>query len=129
MKKLILAILLLTATNCMALDLEVYGGKIFNARNYGLSGSENPGYKAGIKVSEDFMWGFVTPSLGIETLMDSKRVENSLAIADGFHPTSVRYDAAVDLNIYKGLGIRGGICVGTPWEAILIQDQRSNILN
>src|ERR1019366_4985517 len=109
MTRLILALLITVLVGivpALALDLEVYGCKIFNARNYGLAASGNPGYVAGVSAKEDFLWDHLSPYLKIETLMDSKRVDNSLAIADGFHPTSVAYTAGLDLYVYSGFGVR-----------------------
>lgn len=104
----VFAVLLLVASApANALDLEVYAGKLFEVRNYGLTNSHNPGFVSGLKVSEDLLWGFVTPSLGVETLMDGSRDTNSLVIGSGFQPTSVKYDVAVAFNVYKGFGIRG----------------------
>lgn len=105
MKKMIVAIFLLIATNAFALDLEVYGGKYLNSRQFGLNSSENPEFVAGVNVAQDFLWRKLKLYTALETLMDG-RVSGSVGGADGFHPTSIKYTAGTELNLYAGFGLR-----------------------
>ena len=106
MKKLIICLILLLSSNAFALDLEVYGGTFIDApKNYGLSSAENPKYLAGIRVEESFLWRKLTPYFAIETLMDA-RVKGSVGAYDGYSPSSVKYTAGAELDLYAGIGLR-----------------------
>ena len=106
MKKLIICLILLLSSTAHALDLEVYGGTFIDApKNYGLSSAENPKYLAGIRVEESFLWRKLTPYFAIETLMDA-RVKGSVGNYDGYSPSSVKYVAGAELDLYAGIGLR-----------------------
>jgi hypothetical protein len=94
------------AAKSFAFDLEVYGGSFIDApKNYGLSSAENPKYLAGIRVEESFLWRKLTPYFAIETLMDA-RVKGSVGAYDGYSPSSVKYTAGAELDLYAGIGLR-----------------------
>ena len=108
MKRLILSIILLTLTisNAQALDLEVYGGKFLNSRNFGLNTSENPEYVAGVEVAQDFLWRKLKVYTALETLMDGNIPNGVGGGVNGYHPTSIKYTAGGELDLYAGFGLR-----------------------
>ena len=107
MKKFVLAlILLLLPYTASALDLTVYGGKYFDAVNFGLPGTNNSAFVAGVDVRESFFNGHIQPYTKLETLMDQENSDNALGVAGSFHPISIKYTAGVDIPVYDGFGVR-----------------------
>lgn len=102
MKKLILAIALLVATNAQALDLDIYAGKYFASQHMGIVGSTNPQYVQGLRVSEDFLNKYLTLYVGYDTTMDAQNNDKALGVTSSFSPNRIAYTVGANINVYKG---------------------------
>ena len=102
MKYLLTAVLLFVATTASALDLDIYAGKYFASQNMGVPGSTNPNFVQGLRVSEDFLWKYLTLYVGYDTTMDAHNDDKALGVTSSFHPNRIAYTVGAKVNVYKG---------------------------
>jgi hypothetical protein len=102
MKHLVLTIIFIFALATQALaGGDVYFGRFFDSRMSGGPSGANPNYVAGVKLDEPMLHDYLTPYLGLETLMDAQNSDGS------FHPISIRYTVGVNVKVYDRFYVAG----------------------
>jgi hypothetical protein len=103
MKKLTIALLIcLLPSAVQALDLNIYAGKYFASKNMGVPGSTDPQFVQGLRVSEDFLWKYLTVYVGYDSTMDAQNKDGALGLTSSFSPNRIAYTVGGTVNIYKG---------------------------